>query len=120
VESEASPSLTAALAAGHIVPITVEPTLADGLAGNMEPGAITVDVALRNGVEIHTVSEADIRSAMAFSAYKMGLVIEGAGAVGIAALRAGRITPDDRGKETVVLLTGRNVAPALLEEVLRS
>jgi threonine dehydratase len=120
VESEASPSLTAALAAGHIVPITVEPTLADGLAGNMEPGAITVDVALRNGVEIHTVSEADIRSAMAFSAYKMGLVIEGAGAVGIAALRAGLITPDDRGKETVVLLTGRNVAPALLEEVLRS
>jgi threonine dehydratase len=120
VESEASPSMTAALAAGHVVPITVEPTLADGLAGNIEPGAITVDVALHNAVEIRTVSEADIRSAMAFSAYKMGLVIEGAGAVGIAALRAGRIAPDDRGKETVVLLTGRNVAPALLEEVLRS
>jgi threonine dehydratase len=120
VESEASPSMTAAVAAGHIVPITVEPTLADGLSGNLEPGAITVDVALSGGVEILTVSEADIRSAMAFSAHKMGLVIEGAGAVGVAALRTGRIGPDPDGKETVVLLTGRNVAPGTLQEVLHA
>ena len=40
------------------------------------------------------MSEADIRSAMAFSATKMGLVLEGAGAVGVAALRAGVVTPD--------------------------
>jgi threonine dehydratase len=120
VESEASPAMTAALAAGHIVPITVEPTLADGLAGNLEPGAVTVEVALRHGVEVLTVSEADIRSAMAFSVYKMGLVLEGAGAVGVAALRAGLVAPDPAGRETVVLLTGRNVAPALLEEVLHS
>ncbi len=120
VESEASPSLTAALAAGHIVPITVEPTLADGLAGNLEPGAVTVDIALEHGLEVLTVSEADIRSAMSFAAYKMGLVLEGAGAVGVAALRAGLITPDPEGRETVVLLTGRNVAPALLEEVLHA
>ncbi len=120
VESEASPSMSAALAAGGIVPITVEPTLADGLAGNLEAGAITVGIAQRLGVEVITVSEADIRSAMAFAAYKMGLVLEGAGAVGVAALRAGRIAPDPGGKETVVLLTGRNVAPALLEEVLHA
>jgi threonine dehydratase len=120
VESEASPSMSAALAAGHIVPITVEPTLADGLAGNLEAGAVTVGVALASKVEVITVSEADIRSAMAFAAYKMGLVLEGAGAVGVAALRAGKISTGSDGKETVVLLTGRNVAPALLEEVLHS
>jgi threonine dehydratase len=120
VESEASPAMSAALAAGGIVPITVEPTLADGLAGNLEAGAITVDLARRNGVEVVTVSEADIRSAMAFAAYKMGLVLEGAGAVGVAALRAGRIAPDPEGRHTVVLLTGRNIAPALLEEVLHA
>jgi threonine dehydratase len=117
VESEASPSMTAAVASGGIVPITVEPTLADGLAGNLEPGSVTVDIALQCGMEVLTVSEADIRSAMAFSAHKMGLVLEGAGAVGVAALRAGLVAPAD-GRETVVLLTGRNVAPALLEEVL--
>jgi threonine dehydratase len=120
VESEASPSMSAAVASGGIVPITVDPTLADGLAGNLEAGAVTVDVALANKVEILTVSEADIRSAMAFAAYKLGLVLEGAGAVGVAAMRAGLIAPDQDGRETVVLLTGRNVAPTLLEEVLHS
>ncbi len=120
IESEASPSMSTALAAGGIVPINVEPTVADGLAGNLEPGAVTVDIALEHDVAVLTVSEADIRSAMAFSATKMGLVLEGAGAVGVAALRAGVVTPDANGKETVVILTGRNVAPKLLSEVLHS
>jgi threonine dehydratase len=120
IESEASPSMSTALRAGGIVPIEVEPTVADGLAGNLEPGAVTVGVALAHGVDVLTVSEADIRSAMAFSASKMGLVLEGAGAVGVAALRAGVVTPDAGGRETVVLLTGRNVAPKLLSEVLHS
>jgi threonine dehydratase len=117
VESEASPSMSAAVAAGGIVPITVEPTLADGLAGNLEAGAITVEIALENQVDILTVSEADIRSAMAYAAHKMGLVLEGAGAVGVAAVRAGLIALDNE-RETVVILSGRNVAPRLLEEVL--
>ncbi len=120
IESEASPSISASLAAGSIVPIHVEPTVADGLAGNLEPGAVTVRIALEHHVQALTVSEADIRSAMAFSAHKMGLVLEGAGAVGVAALRAGIVTPDPEGRQTVVLLTGRNVAPNLLAEVLHS
>jgi threonine dehydratase len=120
VESEASPSMSTALAAGAIVPITVEPTVADGLAGNLEPGAVTVDIALDHHVDVLTVSEADIRSAMAFAAHKMGFVLEGAGAVGLAALRAGVLTPERDGKQTVVILTGRNVAPKLLSEVLHS
>ncbi len=120
IESEASPSMSTALAAGGIVPIDVEPTVADGLAGNLEPGAVTVGIALEHGVSVLTVSEADIRSAMAYSATKMGLVLEGAGAVGVAALRAGVITPDPDDRETVVILTGRNVAPKLLSEVLHS
>ena len=120
IESEASPSMSAAVAAGTIVPITVDPTLADGLAGNLEAGAITVDILRENKVEILTVSEADIRSAMAYAAHKMGLVLEGAGAVGVAAVRAGLVAPDEDGRRTVVMLTGRNVAPTLLEEVLHA
>ena len=65
-----------------------------------------------------TVTEADIRSAMAFSVQQMGLVIEGAGAVGVAALRTGLIPANEEGRATVVLLTGRNLAPALLSEVV--
>ena len=120
VESEASPSMSAALAAGSIVPIEVEPTVADGLAGNLEPGAVTVGVALSHGVDVLTVSEADIRSAMAYSASKVGLVLEGAGAVGIAAVRGGLVPAGAKGRKTVVLLTGRNVTPKLLSEVLHS
>jgi threonine dehydratase len=120
VESEASPSMSTALRAGGIVPIEVEPTVADGLAGNLEPGAVTVGIALEHGVEVLTVSEADIRSAMAFAATKMGLVLEGAGAVAVAAVRDGLVAPGAAERHTVVLLTGRNVAPTLLSEVLRS
>ena len=120
IESEASPSMSTALAAGGIVPINVEPTVADGLAGNLEPGAVTVGIALAHGVAVLTVSEADIRSAMAYAATKLGLVLEGAGAVGVAALRAGVVAPDPGGGETVVILSGRNVAPKLLSEVLHS
>jgi threonine dehydratase len=57
---------------------------------------------------------------MAYAAHKMGLVLEGAGAVGVAAVRAGLVTSDEEGRETVVILSGRNVAPALLDEVLRA
>jgi threonine dehydratase len=120
VESEASPSVSTAISAGGVAPITVEPTLADGLAGNLELGTVTVDIALANHVEVVTVSEADIRSAISYAALKMGLVLEGAGAVGVAAVRAGLIAPAPNGGETVVLLTGRNIAPALFEEVLRA
>jgi threonine dehydratase len=118
VESEASPAVSTAVAAGGIVPISVQPTVADGLAGNLEAGAITVDIARENNVELLTVSEADIRSAMLFSVRQLGLVLEGAGAVGVAAVRAGLVATDENGRETVVVLTGRNVAPLLLDEVL--
>ncbi len=118
VESEASPSMSTALAAGAVVPIEVEASLADGLAGNLEPGTVTLRIALAHGVEVLTVSEADIRSAMAYAVTKMGLVLEGAAAVAVAALRAGVVAPDPDAGATVALLTGRNVAPKLLSEVL--
>jgi threonine dehydratase len=120
VESEASPAVSTALSAGGVAPITVEPTLADGLAGNLELGAVTVDIARAHQVEVVTVSEADIRSAISYAALKMGLVVEGAGAVGVAASRSGLIGPASKGRVTIVLLTGRNIAPALLEEVLHA
>ena len=88
--------------------------MADGLAGNLEPGAVTVGIALdheRRGPHGE-------RSRHPFGhgvlGHKMGLVLEGAGAVGVAALRPGVITPDADERDTVVLLTGRNVAPKLL------
>jgi threonine dehydratase len=118
VESVASPSMSSAIAAGGIISIKVEPTLADGLAGNLEEGAVTIDVLLQHHVNVVTVTESDIRSAMNYAAQQMGLVLEGAGAVGVAAIRERLIPVHHDGRETVILLTGRNIAPSLLEEVL--
>ncbi len=118
VESVASPSVSSALAEGHIVPVEVTATLADGLSGNLEIGAVTVDILLRHHVDVVTVQESDIRSAIAYGVGELGLVLEGAGAVGVAAVRRGLIPKLDGGKETVVLLTGRNIAPSLIDEVL--
>src|SRR5215813_15395358 len=44
VEAAASPAMSTALRAGTVIPVNVADTLADGLAGNLEPGAITVDL----------------------------------------------------------------------------
>jgi threonine dehydratase len=120
VESEASPAIAAALAAGGVVPITVGPTLADGLAGNLEVGAITVEIAAAHHLDVVSVTETDLAAAMAFSVTALGLVLEGAGAVGLAAIRTGLVAPAPDGRETVVILSGRNVASTLLEEILRA
>lgn len=87
-------------------------TLADGLAGNLEPGAITPQLASENGTAFTAVSEDEIAQAIRYLANRCGLVVEGSGAVGLAALLSGRIRTDG---PRVVLLTGRNIAaPALL------
>ena len=42
VEAEASPAVSRSVAAGHVVSVPVGPTLADGLAADLEPGSVTV------------------------------------------------------------------------------
>ena len=45
VEPEVSAAMTAALAAGHGVPVPAADTIADGLSGSIEDGSVTVDIA---------------------------------------------------------------------------
>lgn len=108
VEAEQSRAMSAAVAAGRTVPVPVGETLADGLAGNLEPGSITVEIVRQHVDEIVAVSEADIEGAMRWLAREHGLVVEGAGAAGVAALLTGKIAV---GKgTTVAVLTGRNIS----------
>jgi threonine dehydratase len=102
---------------GHTEPVSVEPTLADGLAGNLETDTITVAITRDHVDTIVEVDEDEIAAAMRYLAFEHGVVSEGSGAVGVAALQSGRIAPSDRGS-TAVLITGRNVAPATLAAVL--
>ena len=116
VEPERSNAMTAAFRADG-TPVVLESTMADGLAGSIEEGSITVDLVRRHVDDMATVSEAEMADAMRVLAFDHGLVVEASGSVGVAALRAGRIKPD-QGGTTVVVLTGRNIAPDLLVRVL--
>ncbi len=115
VETDRSRALSAAVCAGEVVPVEVEDTLADGLAGNLEAASATVEGAA--GAQLIAVSEAELRAAMRAMVRHHGRVVEGAAAVAYAAVATGRAST--RGDETlVVLLTGRNVALPVLAEVL--
>ncbi len=104
-EPAASPTMKRSLEAGRIVEIEEDATVADGLAGNIEPGSITFPIIERMVDEIVLVEEDAIKRAIARAAREDHLIIEGAAATAIAALdvvtAAGRVA---------VIVTGRNIA----------
>ena len=115
-QSEASPAMHAALAAGRLVPVVEAPSLADGLAGNVEAGSITFPL-VRDGLdEVVLVSEETIADAMLALLDRHHLVVEGSGAVGLAALRGGLLV-HPRGP-VVLLVSGGNVATDVLARLL--
>ena len=115
VEVEASCPFTQGIAAGRIVEIDVRPTLADGLAGNLDPDAVTFDIVRREVFRIALVSEAELRDAIAGVVANEQLVAEGAGAVGVAAVLAGKL--DVRGKRVAIVLSGGNIDQGTLSTI---
>lgn len=112
VEAAASPVFTSALAAGRLVEIDVGPTLADGLAGNAEPGSITFDLIRDLGVDVRRVGENQIAAAMRGLLAHEAQQVEGAAAVGVAALLTAMI--DVSGRRVAVIVSGGNVDPGRL------
>jgi len=117
VQSEASPALHAALASDRLVPVEVLPSLADGLAGNVEAGSITFDLLRAHVREVALVSEAAIADAMRWLLGNEHVLVEGSGAVGVAALLGGRQAWPG---PMALVLTGRNVAASVLQDVVSS
>jgi threonine dehydratase len=102
--------------AGHLVEIVPAPTLADGLAGNPDPGTITFPMIQNFVDDIATVDEDAIRKAIAGLVTSEHLIAEGAGAVAIAAVLAGRIAVARRSLGLV--LSGGNIDATTLRRVL--
>ena len=92
-------------------------TLADGIAVK-RPSGITIGLIERHVDEIVAVGENEIADAIVMLLMRSKLVVEGAGAVGAAALMGGRITPPASGT-TVVVLSGGNIDTGLLSPVIR-
>jgi threo-3-hydroxy-L-aspartate ammonia-lyase len=113
VEPAAADDTAQSLAAGSRVNIGVPRTIADGLQAP-EPGVLTFEVNRELADEIATVDDAEILDAMAFLFDRMKLVVEPSGAVGVAALLAGRIA----GERIGVVLSGGNVGAARFAELL--
>jgi threonine dehydratase len=116
VEAEASPAVSKSVAAGRVVEVMEEPTIADGLAGNIEAGSVTIPLASRYVEDIFSVSEVSLRKAIAFLATEHGLVTEASGAAGVAAVADGHL--DASARPVVVIVSGRNIATALMAEIL--
>jgi threonine dehydratase len=114
VESSESRGISAAVAAGHIVHVPVGDTIADGLAGNLEPGSVTVGLVA--GAQLVAVDDDELRAAMRWLFANHGLVTEGSGAAGIAAVLGGKV---DIAGELVVVVTGRNIAADRFAKILR-
>ncbi len=121
VQSEAYPGMKRSLAAGEIVQVEDLPSLADGLAGNIEAGSMTFDLCRHYLDDMILVSESEIEDAMRHFLKEERLVVEGSGAVCAAALLAGKVDLAVAGvnqARVVSLATGRNVAEKVLRDLL--
>jgi threonine dehydratase len=117
VQVEACAALPASLAAGEPVVFDAGLTIADGIAVK-RPGDLTLALIDRWVDDIVVVGEEEVAEAMVTLLEKAKLVVEGAGAVGAAALLAGRVGAAPSGT-TVVVLSGGNVDAGLLATVAR-
>ncbi|MFV9507665.1 MAG: threonine/serine dehydratase [Oscillochloridaceae bacterium umkhey_bin13] len=117
VQAEASAAMIASLHAGQIVTAPDLPTLADGLAGAIEPGSITFPMVQHLVDLLVAVSEVQIAAAIRWVLEEHHLVVEGAAAVVIAALLNGLIA-GLAGRRVVAVLCGRNIATTTLLRIL--
>lgn len=98
----------ASIAAGHPVQLPEVASLADSLQGGIGLDNTTTFPVIQELVDsIVLVTEVEIAAGMAYALHEHRLVLEGAGAVGIAAILAGTIEVPDDG-HTIVVCSGSN------------
>jgi len=117
VSMEQGPAMVESLRAGRVVEVEETPSLADALAGNIHPCDYTFPLVQKTIDETVLVSEEEIASAMNFALEEHHLVVEGGGAVGLAALISGKVK--NLGKHVAVVISGGNVDMSVLLEVAR-
>ena len=117
VQAEACSPYPRSLAAGAPLEAGPASTIADGIAIK-RPGELTLPLVSRWVDDLVTVCDDAVAEAMVRLLERAKLVVEGAGAVGVAALLSGAVRPAPRGA-TVVVLSGGNVDAGLLATVAR-
>lgn len=115
VEPEGADAMARSLEAGQMVELDRVSTIADGLAAR-KPGVNTLALTRSYVDEIRRVSDEDLRAAMGLLLQEERVVVEPAGAAGLAALL--RTGAQGLGR-IVILITGANIADSLFQELVQ-
>ena len=115
VEPETSAFMAASLAAGRLVEIDERPTIADAVAGGIEPGSITFPLCQNFVDAVEVVPEGLISRALSLVHARHGRIVEGAGALPFAALLNSPGTR--RGRAVVAVVSGQNISEERFREV---
>ena len=114
VQSAHAAAYPASLAAGEPTEVEISPTIADGIAVS-KPGKLNFAIIKDAVDEVVTVDDDDIARAMLVLLERAKLVVEPAGAVAVAAILTGCIRASG---PTVVMLSGGNIDPLVMERVI--
>lgn len=114
VQAENAAAYPSSIRAGEPVTVATTPTIADGIAV-ARPGDLNFPIIRDHVDEIVTVSDDDTARALLVLLERAKLVVEAAGAVGVAAIMSGAVRDTGR---TVVLLSGGNIDPLMMERVI--
>ena len=117
VQAEACAPYIDSLAAHRPIGARSANTICDGIAVK-RPGDFTLPLVERYVDEVVTVSDDEVAQAMVLLLERSKLVVEGAGAVAVAALMQGRVEAPASG-EVCAVLSGGNVDASLLSECIR-
>ena len=115
VQAAGAAAYPESLAQGHPVGLTSMKTMADGIAVGL-PGQVPFAEVRDHVDEIRTVSEESLSRALLALAERAKMVVEPAGAAGVAALLD---APHDFTAPVVAVLSGGNIDPLLLGKVIR-
>jgi len=114
VEAASCAPYVGSLEHGTITPVPQTETIADGIAVK-HPGEITFQLIRELVDDVVTVTDAEISQTIVQLLERSKAVVEGAGAVGLAALLAGKV----QAKRAVAVLSGGNIDTPLLMQVIR-
>ncbi len=117
VQAEACAPYVSSLADGAITAATSAGTIADGIAVK-RPGSITFPIVQEHVARMLTVDDEQIAAAITLVAERQKMVVEGAGAAGVAALMSGALG-DVAGRTIVIVVSGGNIDLLLLQGILR-
>lgn len=115
VQAAAAPALARSLSAGRLRPARPRSTVADGIAVG-HPGPLPFQLIRRYVDRMVVVDDELITQAMVILLERTKLVVEGAGAVGVAALLGGLV--EGRGRRVVAVLSGGNIDSNLIARIL--